>query len=305
VRDKIFGLKPSGESGVWGDGRRRRILRRAILGAAVVITLLFKPGTGFSGHIVSLAYTAFREWFKWRLIINTWQMEKITSEHFYVKYRRGSEEIAGLVLEAAEYFYPALALEFGYSCQHKIPVILYSSRSELSGAYGWGSGESAMGVYWAGTIGVLDPRLWLAASPPKGDVRKEFLASGPLAHEITHLMVDYVSAGRCPRWLNEGIAQYYEYVLAGTEPVTLDSGTGSVYTLRELETDFEGLPDWELAYWQSLDIVRYLAGRFGRDSLVRLLGEMGRGASLSEALESVCGITPEELELQWRAGLGF
>ncbi len=300
VRGKIFGPKLKGGSGVSGAGRHKGGVRRALLGAAVIITLLFNSWPHLPVNIISLAYASFRELFKWRSIISTWQMEKITSEHFYVKYRRGAEETAALVLEAAECFYPVLAEEFGFSCRRKIPVILYSSRAELNGAYGWGNGESAMGVYWAGTIGVLDPRLWLGQDTAECDVRENFLASGPLAHEITHLMVDYITAGNCPRWLNEGIAQYYEYALTGYELASLDSSISSIYTLQELEAGFDDLPDWELAYWQSLDIVKYLAGRFGQDSLIRLLGEMGRGKAFAHALKSVYGISEEELELGWR-----
>ena len=102
----------------------------------------------------------------------------------------------------------------GFNPQGKSLVLIYPTREALGKSFGWAADQSAMGVYWAGVIRVLSPMAWVE-SAVTSEVEKEFRSSGPMVHEYTHLVVDYITRGNYTRWLTEGVAQYVERDITG------------------------------------------------------------------------------------------
>ncbi|ABO51795.1 conserved hypothetical protein [Desulforamulus reducens MI-1] len=232
-------------------------------------------------------YNLFREGLKQKALWTTRSMDTLKGEHFNVRFTPGNEEDAKLVLAAAEKFYTPIAEKYGYTGKGKIPIIVYPSRLELNRNFGWEANESAMGVYWAGVIRVLSPNVWLSEED-LDKYREEFMQSGPMAHEFTHLVVDYKTAGNYTRWFTEGIAQYEEYKLTGFE---FDDKQASLkqplYTLDEMDAYFDNLPNQPLAYRQSYLAVRYIAEVYGEDSLKRILESLASGNKMEDALVMV------------------
>jgi len=245
-------------------------------------------------------YWAIRELVKVHTVISTSHLSKLDAEHFYVKFKPGNRAAAELVLETAELFYPEVTEDFGFNTRTRIPIIMYASREELNKNFGWDADNSAMGVYWAGTIRVLAPDAWIHETDLRS-VRDRFISSGPMAHELTHLVVDYLTGGNYPRWFTEGVAQYEEYKLTGFQI----NGPGfyeglSLYSMRELDDKFDALPDQSLAYWESLASVRYLVSFHGEGVLGDLIIELGRGLDFSTALKKVTGLVYADFEKQWQ-----
>jgi len=245
-------------------------------------------------------YGAIRELMKAYTIISTWRMDKISSEHFSIRFAPERRAEAEMVLEAAEYFYFPVTGDFRFHPRTRIPLILYSSREELNKSFGWDAEESAMGVYWAGTIRVLSPASWVGESDAER-VRETFISSGPVAHELAHLMVDYLTGGNYPRWFTEGVAQYEEYKLTG---FVFDNAAGSLmqplYSMRELSADFDSLPNQALAYREAFVAVYYIVQFHGEGALHELIRKMGEGYNLSRAVEKVLGMDLEEYEARWQ-----
>lgn len=237
-------------------------------------------------------------WYKAR------SMDSVSGENFVV-FHDGTEtglRDARIVLDAAEGFYPALASAFGVDIGGRTPVILYGDVGDLNRSFGWPANAGTMGVYWAGTIRVLAPGAWIAAEEEK-EVRARYIETGPMAHEITHLFVDRIARGNCPRWFNEGVAQYWEYRLTGFNFGAAGSfPAGPAYTLCELD-NFDAL-DQNRAYRQSYSMVTYFAETGGRPAVLEVLSGLGAGKHLDEVMTDVTGSGVGEFYRNWRLWIG-
>ncbi len=259
-----------------------------LLKAVKILTAAFVLISAFSWKIPVAArtcgYWAVREIFKAYTVAGAWDMEKLTSEHFYVKFRPGDRADAALVLETAEYFYRPVTEDFGYTPHARTPIILYSSREELNKSFGWEAKESAIGVYYAGVIRALAPQSWIYENDPDS-VRETFIAAGPMAHEFTHLMIDYLTGGNYPRWFTEGMAQYEEYKLTGFTFGDPAGANRNLYTMRDIAGDFDGLADQSLAYRKAFAAVSYIADMYGEKTLHELIDSLGAGMELESAMQ--------------------
>lgn len=268
--------------------------------AALLILAAFFMKMPYS--IKNNSYALFREGLRQKALWSTRTMPTLNGDHFKIRYTLGNEQDAVLVLTAAERFYYPIAEKYGFTGKGKIPIIVYNSRVELNHHFGWEANESAMGVYWAGVIRVLSPQVWIDEANPEM-YQEKFMQSGPMAHEFTHLVVDYITAGNYPRWFTEGMAQFEEYKLTGFEfealPATLDQPP---YPLAEMNLRFDELPNQPLAYRQSYLAVRYIAEVHGEDTLKEILKNLAAGNKMEIALEKALGVkmkTFEENYLNW------
>lgn len=241
----------------------------------------------FPGGVRQLANALAREINRWGLLVGTLHLASAEGKHFIVRYTPGYDRAAAMVLDAGELFYPRIAADFGVTIPGKVPVLIYRNMEDLNRSFGWPADESTMGVYWAGTIRVVAPAAWIEEAEPARQA-EVFRDVGPMAHEITHLFVDHLTRGNCPRWFNEGIAQYEEYRLTGFSFAPAKAVPPVTYTLDELH-NFDYLPDQNLAYRQTFSMVSYLAEEAGWAGIKAVMQCLGRGETLDEALRAVVG----------------
>ncbi len=251
--------------------------------------------------IRSGAYMVFRESLKYKAIWTSRDMETLHGEHFMVRYTTDNKRDAQLVLNTAEKFYQPIADKYGYDGRGKIPVIVYPSRPELNRNFGWPANESAMGVYWAGVIRVLSPNVWVTETDAK-EYRDVFINSGPMAHEFTHLVVDYMSQGNYTRWFTEGLAQYEEYKLTGFEFDETEATLNQpLYPLKEMDAYFDNLPNQALAYRQSYLAVRYIADVYGEEALKDILRQLAKNQKTEQAITVVLGEEFDKFEANYQS----
>lgn len=243
-------------------------------------------------------YSIARETAKKMTIIQTRHLQQIEDRHFIVKYYQGDQQQAQLVLDAAEKFITPVSDKLGYNPSGKTIIVVYPNREQLNDYFGWPADESAMGVYWAGTIRVLAPREWIDAEDQE-EFQQIFLSSGPMAHEIAHLAVDYQTKGNYNRWFTEGVAQYVEMQLTGfkfTDPA--GSLSSQRYSMNDLAEKFDYLPNQSLAYKQSLAAVYYLVDRYGEQSILEIMDSLSRGSTIDKALQKTYDINLQTFENQ-------
>jgi len=124
------------------------------------------------------------------------KLDRISNYHFDIRYQdnvvRNQEYKIRDYLEQA---YRDLGQDFNYFPKYKIVVLIYSSAD-----YQRLANTESLGVY-DGKIRIsIDHILDI-----KGKLKEV------LRHEYTHVLVRDLTGGKCPLWLNEGLAQYEQY----------------------------------------------------------------------------------------------
>ena len=242
-------------------------------------------------------YPLVRQAAQLKVNYETRNMAVYETEHFLIKYTQADADTVDMIGEAAEAAYTPVTNELGYAPPGKTLLLVHPNKNELRKAFGWSDNESAMGVYWGGVIQLLSPHVWLSG----GDSVEEFIHSGPMVHEYTHLVFDHITNGNYPRWFTEGLAQYVEYRVNHYEWQTANNNLdGKLYTMAELEGDFDKLPNQSLAYRQSLAAVRYIAEVYGEDKLREIITGLKEGRSMEKVVQRTLGLNYATFEHSWQ-----
>lgn len=272
---------------------KRRIFLNITLAVLFLISTLILR---YPFTVKAASYNFLREFVKREIYLRTWDWNTLRGTNFVLKFENQDASVANLVLQTAEEIFTPINEALEYTPDTQVLMVMYPNKASLNKSFGWDADENAMGVYWAGSIRILSPLAWIEDEETIG---QEFRDQGPIAHEYTHLVVDYMTKGNYTRWLTEGVAQYMERELTGFAFPILDvTSREQLYSLQEMTTNFDNLPDQSLAYHQSLAAIDYYVESFGFEALVNLLQDLGRGKSLSQALHENTGLSFEIFESQ-------
>lgn len=200
------------------------------------------------------------------------------SSHFTMRYEgsRAPAELRRSLLAYLERTYDDLARQFGDSPRQSIVVILYTDQAFF---------DVTQAPSWMGAIN--DGKLRIP-------LRGVDLVTGELArvlrHELSHSFINYLSRGRAPVWLHEGIAQLVEGRNISRNGRVLAQGfaAGAYIPLNSLEGSFGNFSEQEaqIAYVESLAFVQYIVETYGFSDVVRILERIAEGSSTEVALRS-------------------
>lgn len=214
--------------------------------------------------------------------------------HFLTKYE-GREKIATgrIVLGILEEAYGVVGRALSFYPDREIQVLLYSEQQfqDVTDAPGWSGG-------------IYDGKIRI----PIGGIEQETPGLRKLLHhEYTHAVV-HVITPRCPTWLNEGLAQYFEGRQLDPrqrEALQKTAQAGKLPLLKDLEGSFMGLGGGQAqqAYVFSLSAVRFLIDSFGVYRVRGVLDELARGADIGDALSRGIMLSSEEFERRWKRSL--
>ena len=120
-----------------------------------------------------------------------------------------------------------------------------------------------------------------------------------LRHEWVHLLSHHLTNGRCPIWLDEGLAQSVARPMFQSERLNLRQAvqTKQLLPFAALSEPFSQLPakHRKLAYIQSTAIVEYLIQQFGLPKIRVLLHQLGNDIPIETAIEQSFGLTLKEI----------
>ena len=224
------------------------------------------------------------------------KFERLSQAYFDLRYEEQLErplgfDIRDALLEARG----AVGSDFTYWPKYKIVVLIYSAqsfRTLRAETPEWVGGQ------YDGKIRVPLPNGQLDAAAVKQII----------FHEYTHALVRDLTLGKCPVWLNEGLAEYEGAKVGSRRFDQLSDAMrkGRLVAWRELEQQFStALPvdTVALGYQESHSVIRFLVDRYGFWRIRRVLKAVASGAPLEEALTQEFHLQASRLEANWRLWL--
>jgi tetratricopeptide (TPR) repeat protein len=201
------------------------------------------------------------------------------TSHFVLHYegRQSSEAFRAQILAALEADYDDLSRNLGSPPRDSIVVTLYTEQAFF---------DVTRAPTWTGAIN--DGKLRI---PVSGINSLTSELARVLKHELAHSFINQLSSGRCPPWLNEGIAQLMEPRSLGGDGLQLSRmfKAQTDIPLNMLEGSFMRLSGAQasVAYAESLAAVSYINDSYGIGDLQRILQRLGQGSSTEAALRAI------------------
>jgi len=211
------------------------------------------------------------------------------SSHFTLRYegKQTPDSLRGQLIATLESEYDDLVRELGIAPRSSIAVILYTDQAFF---------DVTQAPSWSGAVN--DGKLRI---PINGLSSVTPELARVLKHELAHSFVNQLTGGRCPTWLNEGVAQ-------AVEPKQLAHGRlladlfrkQQEMPLNALEGGFMRLSNLQaiLAYEESLAAVQYIIDTYGMSDVQRVLERLGQGSSTEAALRATIHSDYGQLETE-------
>jgi Peptidase MA superfamily len=212
------------------------------------------------------------------------------SSHFVLHYegKQTSEAFRAQILATLESDYDDLARELGTPPRDNILVTLYTEQAFF---------DVTRAPSWSGALN--DGKLRI---PINGLNSMTPDLARVLRHELAHSFINQLSAGRCPPWLHEGIAQLMEPKSLGSDGRQLAQlfKTQSNIPLNLLEGSFLNFSGAQayVAYAESLAAVSYINDSYGMGDIQRILQRLSEGSSTEAALRATIHSDYGQLETE-------
>jgi Peptidase MA superfamily/Tetratricopeptide repeat len=212
------------------------------------------------------------------------------SSHFTLRYegKQTSEQLRRELMATLESEYDDLVRQLGVAPRASIPVILYTEQAFF---------DVTQAPSWSGAVN--DGKLRI---PISGVSSMTSDLARVLKHELAHSFVNQASGGRCPTWLNEGVAQAVE----GKTLASDGRRIGQLFRAQHaipyniLEGSFMRFSNVEavVAYDESLAAVEYINATYGMSDVERILERIGQGSSPEAALRATIHSDYGQLETE-------
>jgi tetratricopeptide (TPR) repeat protein len=185
--------------------------------------------------------------------------------------------------------------DFAYWPKYKIVVLLYSPesfRALRAETPEWVAGQ------FDGKIRIPVPGRQLSPAEVKRII----------FHEYTHAVIHDLTGGRCPTWLNEGLAEYEgRRQLDAPVPLLAQAYEAGLLTpWSELSGRFSfsvSAQQAALAYEEAYSIARYLVERYGLWRVRRILKAIAEGRSWDAAMVEELRVKIPKIEAGWNEWL--
>jgi tetratricopeptide (TPR) repeat protein len=207
-----------------------------------------------------------------------WDYTELPSPHFTISFAEGTNyDAARNVEDSLERAYFSVGRKLEFYGSERTPVVLYDEEEfhDITQAPSW------MGALYDGRIKL----------PVRGLDHGSELLDRTVRHEYAHAVVSQLTRGRCPVWLNEGVAIWAEEQTDGErlEWAQRAISDQELFHLSQLTGAFTDLPPSRVpvAYAQSYLAVRALLDAEGAYRVRALLSAIGDGMNAVAAFESV------------------
>ncbi len=197
------------------------------------------------------------------------------THHFILRYQgNATPQLATDVLRTLEEHFRTLQTELRFTPGEPIAVVLYTQQTFR---------DVTRAPSWAGAAN--DGRIRV---PVQGLTSVSDQLSRVLMHELTHSFIQQKTQGRCPQWLDEGLAQWMEGRRSESTALLLIAAyeQGMQPPVKQLEGSWAAFSGQgaSFAYAWSLASVESIIANSGMWGIERLLGELAAGSAVESAL---------------------
>ena len=145
----------------------------------------------------------------------------------------------------------------------------------------------------------------------EGENYQDVWLNGVIPHEISHIFFNHVVYNptvSVPVWINEGVAQFNEFITHEWEmdQVETAAADGSLVPLAALEDGF-GSYNVEriyLSYAEAYSAAAYLVQTYGNEGLSALLAAYKEGELSDAAFQTALGTSVDQFEMDWAESVG-
>jgi WD40 repeat protein len=233
----------------------------------------------------------------------SFKFQVLHTDHFDVYFYPEEEQAAEQAARMAERWYARYSRFFGHELSSRQPLLLYASPAafQQTNAIPGDLGEGTGGVTEAIKRRIVLP---LGSSLAESD--------HVIGHELVHaFQYDITGTGgrgagglptatQMPLWFIEGMAEYLS--LGPVDPNTAMWMRDAA--LRNKLPSYRQLDDPEyFPYRYGQALWAYIAGRWGDQTIVRLLRGAGRNGDVSTAIQRDLGISGDSLVKAWKTDL--
>ena len=217
------------------------------------------------------------------------------STHFNMRYEgeKASPKLREQILLVLERHFDDLVSTMGVLPRDPIAVVLYTNQTYF---------DVTLAPSW--TAALNDGKLRI---PVEGLTSVTPDLSRVLKHELAHSFIRQATNGRCPVWLNEGLAQLVEPQSAARyrNSLTRLFESGKQTPLQSMEGSFIGLDSRQaaIAYIESLAYVEYIRDSYGMNRIADIMRYLNEGQSPEESLKSAVHDDYSQLEEEFARNL--
>lgn len=156
-----------------------------------------------------------------------------------------------------------------------------------------------------GILGVCFGSVITALSPSLGRANWAMV----LTHELAHTVHISLSRGRVPRWFTEGLAEYETIILRKEwrREHNLDTyrsiKMGQLKGVAEINRAFTHSKTRKgvvIAYFQSSQLIRFIAGRWGYKAINRALRMYGKNKTTSQVIPAITGLQVGDFDREFK-----
>lgn len=217
-------------------------------------------------------------------LASTSDSETDEDQRFIITFAGNSrEDLGDITFDILDEIYYDVTNLIGINPEVKINIIFFLTEDYYKQGQSWSAG-AAQGLQ--------------ILVPLKSGYKSPEYVKGLLGHEFTHTMVNLKTNNRAPLWVHEGLAQYIEYSITNGSPDQIRNDFEGCLQNDFIEGDLSIPLDKVPAYIGSQDRknvvrgyvasymgIRCLVDFYGEQSIDKLLGALGQGKNIAEAIE--------------------
>ncbi|MBL8842542.1 MAG: tetratricopeptide repeat protein [Planctomycetes bacterium] len=217
----------------------------------------------------------------------------------YVMHPLDAPVLVPLLEEVYGHAWPDLCKRWDFDLRREVRIECFPHHPDFSARTVGFTGFGALGVCFGDVFTLISPR---------SELRGNFEFDTTAVHELAHVVTLGLSQNKVPRWLTEGISVHEEHRYAATADREMDLElfhywkSGEIVPVRELNRIFGG-PKILFGYFQGGLLCDFLVELRGESVLVAMLREFAQDKETPEVVQSVLGMSCEQLDLQFLAWL--